>query len=141
MTTQTMQTTQAERNLQLAHALLDWNRQHLRHDTALSEAVIAERFAPQFIVFANGRRYDANHENYKTFLDGFKHTVAAIDYEITQTVADDAGVLLGMRASVARTHGAVDAFEAMLLLRFDHAGKVSLWHEVYVESPRAAASS
>lgn len=137
MTMQTTQMAQAERNLQLAHALLDWNRRHLRHGTALSEAVIAERFAPQFVVFANGRRYDANHENYKTFLDGFKHTIASIDYEVTQTVVDDAGVLLGMRASVARTHGAVDTFEAMLLLRFDSADKVSLWHEVYVESPRA----
>ncbi|ANH72767.1 hypothetical protein ACS15_3757 [Ralstonia insidiosa] len=131
-------TTQAERNLQHAHALLEWNRAHLRHDTVLTEAVIAERFAPQFTVFANGRHYDANYANYKTFLDGFKHAIASIDYKVTQTVADAAGVVLGMRASVTRTHGAVDQFEAMLLLRFDDAGKVSLWHEVYLQSPHAA---
>jgi len=126
-----------ERNLRLAHALLDWNRRHLRHDATLSDALIAQRFAPRFTVFANGRHYDANYENYQAFLEGFKRTIASIDYELTHTVADEAGVVLAMRATVKRTHGALDQFEAMLLLRFDAEGKVSLWHEVYVNAAQA----
>lgn len=124
-----------------ARQLLDWNRRHLRHDTVLNAALIAERFAPQFTVFANGRSYAADHGSYQTFLEGFKASIADIDYQVHQTVVDagDAGVVLAMAATVRRVSGTVDRFEAMLLLRFNPAGQVTLWHEVYVAVPPAAA--
>ena len=127
-------------NIQRARQLLDWNRRHLRHDTQLSQSLIAERFAPRFTVFANGRSYAADHGNYQGFLEGFKATIADIDYAVQQTVADEDGVVLGMRATVRRVSGATDLFDAMLLLRFDEDGRVTLWHEVYVrvEAPPAA---
>ncbi|MDC0745341.1 hypothetical protein [Polyangium mundeleinium] len=127
-------TANAQRNLQLAQQLLDWNRRNLRHDVALTPALIAERFAPRFTVFANGRSYAADHGNDQRFLEGFKATIASIDYRIHETGADDAGVVLAMRATVRRVHGATDLFDAMLLLRFDEAGQVALWHEVDVRS-------
>jgi hypothetical protein len=125
-------------NLRRAHELLDWNRKNLRADTALTQALIAERFAPRFVVEANGRRHDADHDNYLAFLNGFRATIARIDYRVSHAVADEESVVLAMRARVERTAGAVDHFDAMLLLRFDALGKVVLWHEVYL--PVADAS-
>ncbi|WP_027013730.1 hypothetical protein [Comamonas composti] len=124
----------AHRNKELAEQLLDWNRRNLRHDVELSQSLIAERFAPEFQVFANGRSYAADHESYQGFLQGFKSSIASIDYEVTQIVADEAGVVLAMRARVERVNAVRDQFEAMLLLRFDEQGKLVLWHEVYVQS-------
>lgn len=128
-------------NIQRARQLLDWNRRHLRHDVLLSQALIAERFAPHFTVFANGRSYAADHASYQGFLEGFKATIADIDYAVQQTVADEAGVVLGMRATVRRTSGATDWFDAMLLLRFDESGRVVLWHEVYVRAQDLGAAA
>ncbi|MCE3553420.1 hypothetical protein LWC33_18395 [Pseudonocardia sp. RS11V-5] len=124
--------TTRDSNLRWAYALLDWNRQHLRAESELSEALIAERFAPRFAVEANGRRYDADHAKYLDFLDGFRHTIAAIDYCVSHAVADEESVVLATRARLARLTGTVDEFDAMLLLRFDALGKVVLWHEVYL---------
>jgi hypothetical protein len=126
-------TTTRDRHLYLAQALLDWNRRHLRHDVTLNEPDIAERFAPRFVVEANGRRYEATHGNYLAFLDGFKRSIDAIDYDVRHAVADDAAVVLAMGARVTRVGGEVERFEAMLLLRFDEHEKVSLWHEIYVQ--------
>lgn len=37
-----------------------------------------------------------------------------------------------MRARIAYCDGRAELFRAMLLMRFDNAGKITLWHEVYV---------
>jgi hypothetical protein len=81
-----------EINLELAHSLLDWNRKHLKAEVTLSESLIAERFALQFVVEANGRRHDANHRNYLEFLNGFKGNIAAIDYTVSHSTADSESV-------------------------------------------------
>lgn len=124
-----------ERNKQLAQHLLQWNRAQLTHRSALSQAAIAEVFAPHFVVKANGRVYEANHDNYKTFLDGFRQSIESIDYAVHDMVSEAAKLVLTMGATVRRVSGAVDTFEAMLLLQFDEHEKICLWHEVYVQGP------
>lgn len=65
-------TSQRAHYLQLAHAVLDWNRRHLHRDSMLTEALIGEYFAGQFIVAPNGRRYEANPARHLEFLNGMK---------------------------------------------------------------------
>ena len=122
-----------ERYKGLAERLLRWNKIHLNHIATLSEEDIAEVFASNFVVKANGRVYEANHGNYKEFLDGFRRDIVAIEYDVQQIVCEDCSVVLAMKAKVLRICGREDVFEAMLLLTFDKEGKVSLWHEVYVQ--------
>lgn len=119
---------------QLARDLLDWNRHHLLHDAPLTEAAIGEKFASAFTVCANGRVHPATHTNYLEFLNGFRATIVAIDYEIHRTVTEQASTVLAMTATVRRIDGSVDRFEAMLLLTFDTEGLVTLWHEVYLKT-------
>lgn len=119
---------------QLARDLLDWNRRHLLHDAPLTEAAISEKFAPAFTVCANGRVHPATHANYLEFLNGFRATIAAIDYEIHRALTEQASTVLAMTATVSRTDGSTDRFEAMLLLTFDTDGLVTLWHEVYLKT-------
>lgn len=125
-------TTQHAHHLQLAHAVLDWNRKHLNRDSSLTEALIGQCFAERFIVEPNGRRYEATRANYLEFLNGMKADMAGIDYEIDHTLVDDTAVVFSMRARIAYCDGRTELFRAMLLMRFDDAGKVTLWHEVYV---------
>ena len=117
---------------QVARDLLEWNRRHLVCDAPLNEAAIGQKFAPTFTVRANGRVYRAYHANYLEFLNGFRATIVAIDYEVHRMIVEDASVVLAMTARVRRIDASEDRFEAMLLLAFDGDGLVTLWHEVYV---------
>lgn len=118
----------------LALELLEWNRRHLTASTELSESVIAQRFAANFVVRANGRRYEANHNNYKAFLDGFKRSIASIEYDVQELMADTESAFVAMDAKITRSDQSVEQFAGILLLRFDESGLVKLWHEVYVRS-------
>lgn len=128
-----------ERQLALADALLDWNRRHLRQGAPLDVALIGERFAPRFVVEANGRHYEADRPAYLAFLEGFRRDIAQIDYRVHHRIADETGVVLAMGAEVRRLDGRLDRFEAMLLLRFDADGLLTLWHEIYLPAPAPAA--
>jgi hypothetical protein len=119
---------------QLALGLLDWNRKHLVQGGALTEAIIAEKFADQFIVKANGRIHPANHANYLVFLNGFRSTIHTIDYDVQDVVVEGNSAVLAMTATVVRLDETTDQFEAMLLLKFDEADRVTLWHEVYLKT-------
>ncbi|NKC50314.1 hypothetical protein HED63_03820 [Ochrobactrum cytisi] len=119
---------------QLALGLLDWNRKHLVQGVALTEAIIAEKFAIQFLVKANGRVHPANHTSYLAFLNGFRSTIHSIDYDVQDVVAEGNSAVLAMTARVVRLDETVDRFEAMLLLKFDEADLVTLWHEVYLKT-------
>ncbi|MGE8234037.1 MAG: nuclear transport factor 2 family protein [Stenotrophomonas sp.] len=125
-------TSQRAHYLQLAHTVLDWNRRHLNRDSVLSEALIGECFADQFIVEPNGRRYEADPANYLEFLNGMKAGMDGIDYEIDHALVEDASVVFSMRARIRHVDGRHELFRAMLLMRFNDAGKVILWHEVYL---------
>src|ERR1700738_5057319 len=64
-----------------AKKLLEWNKKKLTSQSNLSIKDIEELFAPEFIVIANGRKYDANYENYYEFLNKFRSNIASIDYK------------------------------------------------------------
>ncbi|MFB8341146.1 hypothetical protein ACWGNA_04320 [Brucella cytisi] len=119
---------------QLALGLLDWNRKHLVQGGVLTEAIIAEKFAIQFVVKANGRAHPAHHANYLAFLNGFRSTIYSIDYDVQDVVAEGNSAVLAMTATVVRIDETVERFEAMLLLKFDEADLVTLWHEVYLKT-------
>jgi hypothetical protein len=123
-------------NIQRAHAVLDWNRRHLRHASRLTDDTVGECFAEAFVVKPNGRHYDATRETYRGFLDGMKRTMTGIDYEVNGTVADDESVVFSMRATIGHLDGSSADFLAMLRMQFDASGKVTLWEEIYV--PAAA---
>lgn len=112
--------------------LLDWNRHHLVAGAPLNQSDIAECFAAEFTVWANGRSHRADHATYLEFLDGFRATIQTIDYDVHESVVEGSRVVLAMTAHITRVHGEQDRFEAMLLLDFDAQGCVSLWHEVYL---------
>lgn len=125
--------TKKERNLQLAHAVLAWNRRYLHKDSTLSEALIGECFAETFIVEPNGRRYEASRRTYREFLDAMKGTMASIQYRVMHAVADEESVALSMQVEIRKSDDTIENYVAMLLMAFDAFGKVSLWHEVYVQ--------
>jgi len=129
-------TTQRDRNIRLAQAVLDWNRNHLRHDSLLTEALVEECFGSSFVVEPNGRHYRADPALYLEFLNGMRSTMAGIEYQVLNTVADDEGVVLDMAVQIERLNGERESFVAMLLMRFDESGRLSLWKEVYLPRPK-----
>lgn len=120
------------RNIQRAHAILDWNRKNLRHDTQLTEEDVAQCFGDHFTVEPNGRHYEASAATYLDFLTGMKRSLLGIDYEILHTVADGDSVVFDMVARISHTDGRREDFIAMLLMRFGDDGKLTLWKEVYL---------
>lgn len=117
----------------LALSLLDWNRKNLVHNNALTETLIAEKFAEKFIVKANGRTHPANHSAYLEFLNGFRSTIASIDYRVHETITEANATVLAMTAEVVRVDNSKDVFEAMLHLKFNDLGMITLWNEVYIK--------
>jgi len=47
--------------------LLEWNKEKLTSQSKLSVNDIEELFAPEFVVMANGRKYDTNYQGYYEF--------------------------------------------------------------------------
>lgn len=128
-----------QRNLELAHAVLDWNQRHLNRHTTLSREQVAECFAEQFVVEPNGRHYAADLESYREFLEGMKQDMDGIRYDIRHTTADEDSVVFSMDVCITKADGSAQHFVAMLLMRFDEHEKVSLWREVYLPRPQAGA--
>lgn len=127
--------TTRERNIQLAQAVLDWNRKNLTRATQLTEGSVRECFGESFVVEPNGRHYQADPKLYLEFLNGMKQSMHGIEYQVTNTVADDASVLFDMQVQIDHVDGRREHFVAMLLMRFDERGKVALWKEVYLPRP------
>jgi len=122
---------QSTHSLELAHAVLRWNQQHLNAGTTLTECLIGECFAEQFVVEPNGRRYEANRRLYREFLEGMKRTIRSIRYQVLHAIGAEASAALAMQVTITKVDGAFETFSAALLLRFDEVGKIVLWHEVY----------
>lgn len=129
-------TAQRARNIELAHAVLDWNRKYLRHDSQLTQELVAQCFGANFVVQPNGRHYQANLALYLEFLNGMKTSMAGIEYQVLHAIADEESVVFDMAVQIERLNGEREFFVAMLLMRFDASEKVSLWKEVYL--PKSA---
>lgn len=117
----------------LGRKLLAWNRQHLVAGRELTLEMIAECFHSELVICANGRRYKTDLEGYLTFLNGFRQSILAINYDVTHEITEGEKTVLCMQAVVDRLDGSQDQFDAMLLLEFNDSGKITLWHEVYTK--------
>ena len=111
--------------------LLEWNKEKLTSMSNLSVDDIKELFAPEFVVMANGRKYDANYQNYYEFLNKFRADIATIDYEVQEYLSMGSTVIMPLKATVNRLQGKLDIFDAIMLIKFNDLGKIVHWEEVY----------
>lgn len=111
--------------------LLEWNRQKLTSQSDLSINDIKELFAPEFVVMANGRKYDANYQNYYEFLNKFRINIETIDYEVQEYISMESTVVMPLKATVKYLQGTIEVFDAIMLIKFDNSGKIIHWQEVY----------
>lgn len=114
-----------------AKRLLEWNKEKLTIHSNLKIGDIAELFAPEFVVMANGRKYDANHQTYFEFLNKFRSEIAEINYDVQEYIQDGATIVMPLKATVKRPNGQEDLFDAIMLIKFDPSGKIVHWQEVY----------
>lgn len=111
--------------------LLEWNKEKLTSRSDLCINDIKELFAPEFVVIANGRKYDANYQNYYDFLNKFRSNIDTIDYEVQEYLSMDSTIVMPLKAIVKRLQGEQDIFDAILLIKFNDSGKIVHWQEVY----------
>ena len=111
--------------------LLEWNQEKLTSRSNLSLNDIKELFAPEFIVIANGRKYEANYQNYYEFLNKFRSDIDTIDYEVQEYLHAEMAVIIPLKVTVKRLQGKQDLFEVMMLIKFNDSGKIIHWQEVY----------
>jgi predicted ATPase len=117
--------------IERAKRLLEWNKEKLTSRSNLRIEDIGELFAPEFVVVANGRKYDANYENYYEFLNQFRSNIASLDYSVQEYINMESTVVMPLTAKVERMEGKVDLFDAIMLIKFNDAGKIIHWQEVY----------
>lgn len=120
-------------NIKLAKSLLEWNKCYLTYNSNIKKENIADCFAGNFIVRANGKNYNANHDNYLEFLNNFRATIKSIDYTVYEYIIDNDSIVLPMIAKIVRIDDTIDNFDAMLWLKFNTVGLITLWHEVYIK--------
>lgn len=111
--------------------LLEWNKEKLTSRSNLSIKDIEELFAPEFIVMANGRKYDANYENYYEFLNQFRSDIVSLDYNVQEYINTRSTVVMPLTAKVKPVQGKEDIFDAIMLIKFNNAGKIVHWQETY----------
>lgn len=118
------------KHVEIAKNLFEWNARNLVAVAHLKKSDVADYFADSFIVIANGKRYEANYDNYFEFLNQFRSTVRKISYKLGDFIVDRANVVIPLKARIIRTNDMTENFEAILILRFDENNKITLWHEV-----------
>ncbi len=111
--------------------LLEWNKEKLTSRSDLQISDLKELFAPEFIVIANGRKYDANYQNYYEFLNKFRSDIDTIDYQVQEYLDSGSTVVIPLKATVKRLQGKEDIFDAIMLIKFNDLGKIVHWQEVY----------
>ena len=128
---QNRSSTQTNLFIDKAKRLLDWNREKLTNQSNLRIEDLDELFAKDFIVLANERKYNANHQNYFDFLNEFRSNIKTIDYQVQEYINDQSTVVMPLTATVERLNGKVDVFDAILLIKFNESGQIDHWQEVY----------
>ncbi|MGA8163868.1 MAG: AAA family ATPase [Waddliaceae bacterium] len=114
-----------------AKRLLEWNKEKLTSQSSLRMKDLNELFASGFIVIANERKYEANHQNYYKFLNQFRSDIESINYQVHEYINTGSTVVMPLAATVRRTNGKEDIFDAILLVKFNDSGKIVHWQEVY----------
>lgn len=118
---------------QIARKLFEWISKNLVHDSHLKKTDIGHFFADHFLVIANGKKYDANHDNYFEFLQSFRASIRKISHDLGEVVEDVRSVAIPMKARIVRTNETVENYEAILILKFNEQNKIILWHEIYLQ--------
>ncbi|MEC7838601.1 MAG: AAA family ATPase [Chlamydiota bacterium] len=126
---------QGDSPIEKAKRLLEWNKQKLTSHSNLDIEDISELFAKEFIVIANERRYDANHHNYYDFLNKFRSNIKSIDYDVQEYISTESTVVMPLSATVTRTDGTIEVFDAILLIKLNDSGKIVHWQEAYSKRP------
>jgi len=124
-------------NKNCASELLRWNRKNLVSSADLKKEDIAKFFADEFLIKANGRSYNGNYDNYFVFLNEFRETIHSLDYELEEFISNQDRVVIPLRATIVRTDGNTEIFDAILILGFNKEGKITLWQEVYAVTSRS----
>jgi len=115
-----------------AKALLNWNNTHLVYNSHFTKDDLRSFFAEKFTVIANGKHFEANYDNYFEFLNEFRNSIESISYDVYEYLDGANHTTIPLKAHIFRKNGEEENFEAILILKFDAAGKVILWHEVYL---------
>lgn len=111
--------------------LLEWNKENLTSHSDLNVNDIKELFAPEFVVMANGRKYDANYQSYYEFLNKFRSDIDTIDYDVQEYLNMESTVVMPLKATVKRLQGIIDIFDAIMIIKFNDLGKIVHWQEVH----------
>lgn len=114
-----------------AKRLIEWNTEKLTNQSNLQIEDLKELFAPEFVVIANERKYDANYQDYYEFLNRFRAEISSIHYKVQEYISDGSTVVMPLRANVKRLNGTTDIFDAIMLVKFNDSGKIIHWQEVY----------
>lgn len=125
------QTTASNLFITKGKRLLEWNKEKLTSRSNLNIEDLKELFAPEFVVIANGRRYDANYQNYYEFLNGFRSDIDTIDYQVQEYLNMESTIVIPLKAIIKRLHEKEDIFDAIMLIKFNDSGKIVHWQEVY----------
>lgn len=122
-----------QKNINSATQLLNWNRKNLVSSADLKKEEIAKFFAAEFLIKANERSYTGNYDDYFEFLNKFRESIQSLDYELQEFISNEDKVVIPLRAKIVRTDGNIQIFDAIMILGFNKAGKITLWQEVYAE--------
>jgi len=121
------------KNIETAKNLFTWNTKNLIAEAQLDKSELSRFFASEFQVIANGRKYEANYDNYLEFLNRFRSTIKTINYDFYESIVNEDHVVMPLTATIIRVSGDKEIFEAILILKFNNEHKITLWHEVYVQ--------
>jgi len=114
-----------------AKRLLEWNREKLTSQSNLRIQDLDELFASEFVVIANERKYEANHQSYFDFLNDFRSNIKSLEYRVQETIQAGSAVVMPLTATVIQLSGKEDIFDAIMLIKFNEHGKIVHWQEVY----------
>ncbi|MCW5589869.1 MAG: hypothetical protein KIT27_09435 [Legionellales bacterium] len=118
-------------NEECAKQLLAWNEANLNAQANWQPQDLANFFAEEFIVRANGRRYEANYQTYAEFLNTMRSSLQSIRYTYHEFIVNKDSVVIPLIAKLTRLDNSSEQYEAMLMLKFNPTGNIVLWHEVY----------
>lgn len=114
-----------------AKRLLEWNSEKLTNHSNLKIEDLNELFAEQFVVIANERKYQADHQSYYEFLNKFRANITALSYQVQKYYDAGSTVFMPLVATVTRPDGKKEIFDAILFVTFNPSGKIIHWQEVY----------
>lgn len=119
--------------IELAKQLLSWKHKRLNKQSNINKDEIALFFSDQFIVIANNRRYETNHDSYLDFLNQFKSNINRLTHHVDEYLCAENTVIMPMKAVIEYDNDKITHYEAVMLLKYNEDNKIIQWREVAVE--------